>query len=67
MITVVPNSPVGWSDQDQMKTQPRESDYCQPWKEDETMRFQLQFSKVGYDILEGEAFAPDYEGNSTSV
>ena len=67
MITAVPNSPVGWSDQDQMKTQPRESDYCQPWKEDETMRFQLQFSKVGYDILEGEAFAPDYEGNSTSV
>jgi hypothetical protein len=67
MITAVPNSPVGWSDQEQMKTQPRESDYCQPWKEDETMRFQLQFSKVGYDILEGAALTPYLTGVSTTV
>jgi len=70
-ITAVPNSPIGWSDAHQSALQPKDSRYCQPWGVtpagvEHDMRFQLQFSKVGYNLY------PDYPqvlftGNTTSV
>jgi len=66
-ITAVPNSPIGWSDQDQLKLQPKASNYCQPWTEDETMRFQLRFGKTGYDILQGRGLEPYLTGTCTTA
>jgi hypothetical protein len=71
-ITAVPNSPIIWSDAAQSALQPKDSRYCQPWGknakgEDLQMNFQLQFGKVGYDLLQGRGLEPYLTGTCTTA
>jgi len=66
------SSPIGWSDPFRSSVQPNQSRYCQPWDNNpdgpcKAIVFQLEFRKVGYDILEGNALVPYYTGNTTAV
>lgn len=72
-ITAVPNSPIGWSDAAQSAFQCEDSDYCQPLAintldfgaECLDLFFQLQFGKVGHDLLMGRGLDSYLTGTCT--